>query len=153
MTTLTPTQLDKARAEEALRRAAHRTPVDVQPADAIACYQELLREGWMPSEPVDPVVLAVREIVTTVAEEDGLTTFATGVRAGQSDKKTTMVSALAAYHAGQSSRDAVYREVVEAAKALRFRISGGVKLTAPFTPVRELLATFDAALAKLEASK
>jgi hypothetical protein len=92
-------ELDKARADEAWRLWQIQGADHPQPAIIAA---RLAREGWMP--PVDPDLLAVREIVATAREKDGLHDLAGRTRTGDCDNNPTVTSTLAAYKAGKEAR-------------------------------------------------
>ena len=64
---------------------------------------EVVREGWTPPPPVDPDLLAVREIVAKVFDEKGWRDAAGKARKGRSDKGATLLAALAAYKAGKEA--------------------------------------------------
>lgn len=54
-------------------------------------------------KPVDPVVLACREIVADAARREGFTAYADGMARGDHDRLYPMQAAIAAYRAGQAS--------------------------------------------------
>ena len=95
---MTPEELDKARAEEA-RRIFVEEPLDH--ADVATIAARLAREGWMP---VDPDLLAVREIVAKEWSKRGWQSLAASVQIGDEDVTSrSVVAALAAYKAGKEA--------------------------------------------------
>jgi hypothetical protein len=62
---------------------------------------EVIREGW---KPVDPDVLAVREIVAVAFENANSIATAKGARLGTYDAEPLVLAALAAYKAGRAAR-------------------------------------------------
>jgi dienelactone hydrolase len=92
---MTPEELDKARADEAWIIIEDN---DTTETDVAIIAARLAREGWMP---VDPDLLAVREIVAKVFDEKGWHDAAGEARKGQTDKGATLLAALAAYKAGK----------------------------------------------------
>jgi hypothetical protein len=95
---MTDEELDKARAEEARRRRGPGSPL-VEDATIAA---RLAREGWTPP-PVDPDLLAVREIVAEWWDGMGSGYSAREVRAGRCDMHDLIKVALAAYKAGKEA--------------------------------------------------
>ena len=96
---MTPEELDKARAKRAWEiRYVETNPTNDSMAQIAA---RLAREGWMP---VDPDLLAVREIVAATYEDAGMSGVAREFRSGGFDKATALRSALAAYKAGKEAK-------------------------------------------------
>ena len=98
---MTNEELDKARAEEAWRRWNEEDGVTDEGHAVIAA--RLAREGWMPPPPVDPDLLAVREIVAKVYEQRRWLDLAAAARGGKTDNEVRIQSALAAYKAGREA--------------------------------------------------
>jgi hypothetical protein len=99
---MTPEELDEARAKEAWRKCdALGFGKDYESPAIIAA--RLAREGWMPPPPVDPDLLAVREIVATAREKDGWHDLAAKTKKGLCDGDPGVCSALAAYKAGREA--------------------------------------------------
>ena len=92
---MTPEELDKARANEAWRLWQIQNTDHPQP-DIIAA--RLAREGWMPPEPVDPDVLAVRKVM-----EAFYPMWAADFLAGASDQHMDFRAALVAFKAGKEA--------------------------------------------------
>jgi hypothetical protein len=106
---MTPEELDKARASEAWRILGGVSPHADRLAETAA---RLAREGWTPPPPpVDPDLLAVREIVAAKYEQNNFSEQAKRARKGAIDDWAVIVMALAAYKAGKEAE-------AERAKAL-----------------------------------
>ena len=102
---MTPEEMDKARAKEAWRIYMTNPPGMTGKRLAMIAAR-LAREGWMPPEPVDPDLLAVREIVAEWWDGMGSSYSAREVRAGRCDMHDLIKVALAAYKAGkEAARD------------------------------------------------
>jgi len=100
---MTNEELDRARGAEAYRLwESAESRVGEENRAMIAA--RLAREGWKPPEPVDPDVLAVREIVAREWEKVGFRGDATDARSGNSDSRWYVSFALAAYKAGKAAR-------------------------------------------------
>ena len=65
---------------------------------------EVTREGWAPPEPVDPDLLAVREVLAREYEKRGWSADARAVLRGKPDGRVDIAAALAAYEAGRAAR-------------------------------------------------
>lgn len=100
---MTPEELDKARAEEAWRKCdALGFGKDYESPTIIAA--RLAREGWTPPPPpVDPDLLAVREIVAAELEKNGRHHHVGRTRTGNCDNGFAVTAALAAYKAGREA--------------------------------------------------
>ena len=96
---MTPEELDMARAKEA--RRIFDEALSGVPGHVATIAARLAREGWMP---VDPDLLAVREIVAATYEDAGMSGVAREFRSGGFDKATALRSALAAYKAGKEAK-------------------------------------------------
>jgi hypothetical protein len=110
---MTPEELDKARAEEAWRVWEGVKPSLCEDNDVALFAARLAREGWMPPEPVDPDLIAVREIVAREWEKWALAHFPAAApsfdapeatRSGKCDGDLNFIVALAAYKAGKAAR-------------------------------------------------
>lgn len=126
MTDLTDEQLDKARDAEVLRIVSERWRTKHGAEALETAVMEVLDErrrldvsGWQPTPPVDPVILAVREIVARIMEGLGYLDAAARSRQGARDSTTEMLCALAAYRVAPSVSEGRYRSVIGAAKELR----------------------------------
>jgi hypothetical protein len=64
---------------------------------------EVVREGWTPPEPVDPDLLAVREI-SAKQYEGAAPVVSADIRLGKYDGDAVLICALAAYKAGKAAR-------------------------------------------------
>jgi hypothetical protein len=95
---MTPEELDEARAKEARRIYGGGMP------SLATIAARLAREGWTPSKPVDPDLLAVREIVAREWEQVGFRGDATKTRSGDNDDRWLVSFALAAYKAGKAAQ-------------------------------------------------
>ena len=153
MTDLTPEQLDKARAEEALRlfHSASRTPSP--PVAEIAA--RLAREGWTPNPPVDPEVLAARELRAQMWEKkdsplDGHLE-AQAWREGMRDETDSMEMLVAAYRAGRLATEERYGGVVKAGVGMSSLIQRNDTLTRNYAA--PYAKAFDAALSALESGR
>ena len=100
---MTNEELDKARASEAWRLQGEM--IGKSPIDSTAMIAaRLAREGWTPPPPpVDPDLLAVREIVARIYEKNEWYNSATHVRQGRIDEGSLFGTALAAYKAGREA--------------------------------------------------
>jgi hypothetical protein len=99
---MTNEELDEARAKEAWRKCdALGFGKDYESPTIIAA--RLAREGWMPPPPVDPDVLAVREIAAARYERMGLDSWAHAARKGKFDAGDDLQNTLAAYRAGKEA--------------------------------------------------
>jgi hypothetical protein len=98
---MTNEEIDKARADEAWRLWQIQGADHPQPAIIAA---RLAREGWTPPPPVDPDLLAVREIVAKEWEYLFYRTEARKTRSGANDLDLAVRAALAAYKAGKEAR-------------------------------------------------
>jgi hypothetical protein len=104
---MTNEELDEARADEALRlwgQSHNKSTPRVIAA-------RLAREGWTPPEPVDPDVLAVREVLARSDENEAARR---GYLAGRYDSHNWFQSALAAYKAGREQEQERAKVLVEA---------------------------------------
>ncbi len=112
---MTNEELDKARVVEAWRiydeAVAQKLPFH---ASVVRTVARLAREGWTPPPPVDPDLLAVREIVAKVFDEKGWHDAAGEARKGQTDKGATLLAALAAYKAGREAETERAKVLLEA---------------------------------------
>lgn len=97
---MTNEELDEARAKEA-RRIHYAKECPPVGEDAIIAAR-LAREGWTPPEPVDPDLLAVREIVAKEWESKMFPHHADAARKGRYDAEVSVRAALAAYKASAS---------------------------------------------------
>lgn len=101
---MTNEELDKARVVEAWRiydeAVAQKLPFH---ASVVRTVARLAREGWMPPPPVDPDVLAVRELVAAKYEQNNFPEQAKLARKGAIDDWAVIVMALAAYKAGKEA--------------------------------------------------
>lgn len=80
---------------------------------------EVVREGWTPPPPpVDPDLLAVREIVALEWQQFGSRTVANETRSGDHDDKWFVNCALAAYKAGREAEALRAKALVEPAQAI-----------------------------------
>jgi len=95
---MTNEELDRARAEEALRIW---TGSNAHGKTLAMIAARLAREGWTPPE---PDVLVVREIAAKSYDEAGAAGIAREFRSGGFDKTTVFCVALAAYRAGRAAR-------------------------------------------------
>jgi len=93
---MTPEELDKATADEAWRLLEEGQDVAVIAA-------RLAREGYRPPEPVDPDVLAVREI-SAKQFEGAEAVVSADIRLGKYDGDAVLICALAAYKAGKAAQ-------------------------------------------------
>jgi hypothetical protein len=107
---MTPEELDEARAIEAQRRWAHSEQTG---SSSWVIAARLAREGWTPPEPVDPDLIAVREIVAREWEKWALAHFPAAApsfdapeatRSGKCDGDLNFIVALAAYKAGKAAQ-------------------------------------------------
>lgn len=99
---MTPEELDKARADEAWRLQG--IMIDSGHIESIGIIAaRLAREGWMPPEPVDPDLLAVREI-SAKQFEGAEAVVSADIRLGKYDGDAVLICALAAYKAGKAAR-------------------------------------------------
>ncbi len=64
---------------------------------------EVTREGWKPPEPVDPDLLAVREI-SAKQFEGAEAVVSADIRLGKYDGDAVLICALAAYKAGKAAQ-------------------------------------------------
>jgi hypothetical protein len=101
---MTPEELDKARAKEAWRVWEGVKPSLCEDNDVALFAARLAREGWTPPPPVDPDLLAVREIVAAewgsrLCREDARKTLS-----GANDLYVEVKAAFAAYKAGKAAR-------------------------------------------------
>jgi hypothetical protein len=94
---MTNEELDEATADEAWRLLD-------EGQDVALIAARLAREGWTPPEPVDPDLVAVREIVAVAFENANSTATAKGARLGTYDAEPLVLAALAAYKAGRAAR-------------------------------------------------
>jgi len=93
---MTPEELDKATADEAWRLLEEGQDVAVIAA-------RLAREGYRPPEPVDPDLLAVREI-SAKQFEGAEAVVSADIRLGKYDGDAVLICALAAYKAGKAAQ-------------------------------------------------
>jgi hypothetical protein len=160
MTDLTDEQLDKARDAEVLRIVSERWRTKHGAEALETAVMEVLDErrrldasGWQPAPPVDPVLLAVREIVAgVVAKRPFGSVFGDEVRRGERDYSEPVSSALAAYRAAQSATEARLMPVVEAGKAVRASLYANHREVAATVLRQNAADRFDAALSALERS-
>lgn len=116
MTDLTPEELDKERDAEAWRLWRLMDQAPDRPS-VVRIALRLARENWQPTSPVDQVLLAVRGIVHGLyVDRPNSAVFAQEVCNGRRDDCAQMISALAAYRAGQSATEERYRELTSATK-------------------------------------
>ncbi len=94
---MSPEELDRATADEAWRLWQIQGADHPQPAIIAA---RLAREGWTPP-PVDPDLLAVREIAAARYERMALYDWAHAARKGELDAGEDLQYPLAAYKAGR----------------------------------------------------
>ena len=94
---MTPEELDEARVTEAWNQ------LNDERQDVALIAARLAREGWMPPPPVDPDLLAVREIVAAEWEKTGFRGDADATRRGIVDYTRLVCTALAAYKAGKEA--------------------------------------------------
>ena len=88
---------------EQIEDEAHRR-FDENPCTPLAHYIiEVVREGWAPPEPVDPDLLAVREI-SAKQYEGAAPVVSADIRLGKYDGDAVLICALAAYKAGKAAR-------------------------------------------------
>jgi hypothetical protein len=98
---MTNEELDEARAKEARRIWDSSNGLcPISPAQIAA---RLAREGWTPPPPVDPVLLAVREIVAREWESRGIEGEARKTRSGTNDLNVAVCAAYDAYKAGKEA--------------------------------------------------
>jgi hypothetical protein len=93
---MTPEELDKATADEAWRLLEEGQDVAVIAA-------RLAREGYRPPPPVDPDLLAVREI-SAKQFEGAEAVVSADIRLGKYDGDAVLICALAAYKAGKAAQ-------------------------------------------------
>jgi hypothetical protein len=122
---MTPEELDRARSDEAWR-IWERQPDSLPETATIAA--RLAREGWMPPEPVDPDVAAVREVVAAEWEAVRDKASAAEIRDGRRDGSHLVRIALAAYKAGRNAEAERANVLVEPAEAI---VNRAVKGTGP----------------------
>ena len=99
---MTPEELDKARADEALRICEGR-PLGLRFRELAIIAARLARENWTPPPPVDPDVVAVREI-SAKQFEGAEAVVSADIRLGKYDGDAVLICALAAYKAGKATR-------------------------------------------------
>lgn len=108
---MTNEELDIARAKEAIHHSKSLN-------EAAYTAARLAREGWTPTPPVDPDLLAVREIVALEWQQFGSRTVANETRSGDHDDKWFVNCALAAYKAGREAEALRAKALVEPAQAI-----------------------------------
>lgn len=91
--------LDRARATEALRRNPYAAQKVLALQTAIMETARLARTGWEPPKPVDPHIAQAREIVAKHWDARGHERNAARYRAGEYDNAALMVVTLAALKA------------------------------------------------------
>jgi hypothetical protein len=109
---MTPEELDKATADEALR--LHNGP-HTNGASIAAIAARLAREGWTPPEPVDPDVLAYRE---WLAGKHGTRDFREEVLAGKRDRGIIATAYLAGARMAREQEQERAKVLVEPAEAI-----------------------------------
>jgi hypothetical protein len=90
---MTDEELDRARASQAISDAREYENIPEMCARAA----RLAREGWLPPAPIDPAVLACRELLSEMFVTDQYVN-------GEADTSSHMKAALAAYNAGRDAR-------------------------------------------------
>lgn len=91
--------LDRARATEALRRNPYAAQKVLALQTALMEAARLARTGWEPPTPIDPHIAQAREIVAKYWDARSLERNAARYRAGEHDNAALMVVALAALKA------------------------------------------------------
>jgi hypothetical protein len=101
---MTDEELDEARGREAWRLEGSPKAYDFKGMErALERSARLAREGWTPPPPVDPDLLAVREIVAREWEFRDIEGEARKTRSGTNDLNVAICAALAAYKAGKEA--------------------------------------------------
>ena len=99
---MTPEELDWAIGREALRICEER-PGGLKFGELARTAARLAREGYRPPPPVDPDLLAVREI-SAKQFEGAEAVVSADIRLGKYDGDAVLICALAAYKAGKAAQ-------------------------------------------------